>query len=229
MWKQIPISELSDLEINKSGKIRFIDSHKKKHQAITAQGYLVIYHANKTWPVHRLVAETYIGSTKGLEVHHKNEKRDDPSVDNLQICTHDEHMRLHGLVSDKVPVLKQQKRQQLSEQDVHEVCKLLMKGYTYPQIREQLHLYGVTNDAIGKIATGKNWAQITCMYDLPQTRKPKVMNSYSTQQEIIGRMMNQGYSISDIADQLGVTITNKTEYDRLYKCAKRYAKKYVKG
>lgn len=26
-----------------------------------------------------------------------------------------------------------------------------MEGYTYPQMREQLRLYGVTNDAIGKI------------------------------------------------------------------------------
>lgn len=58
------------------------------------KGYLRVLIAKKTYLVHRLVAETYLGEiTEGCEIDHINRNKGDNRVENLRIVSHKENQR----------------------------------------------------------------------------------------------------------------------------------------
>lgn len=232
-WKSVKYpKELSDLlEVTKYGDIRHKSDKILVPQYIDPRGYKVIYLNNKEYKAHRLVAGTFCGKlTDNLEVHHINEDRQNNWWGNLLICTHAEHVRIHHKTTTSDVVYEKIYKGEpiLTEDQVHDICKLLENGLSYPKIREKLHLYNVSDDAIGKIAKGKNWLHISSLYDI-KTEKRATMDSYTPYAKQIGIMMYNGMKINDIARRLNIPITNKTEYDRLFKCAKRYKKQFIEG
>ena len=82
------------------------ESHPwQKHESITWSGYREIYspeHPNKTKrgyvKEHRLVVEQAIGRflSTDEQVHHINGDKLDNRIENLQIMSHQEHLKMHG-------------------------------------------------------------------------------------------------------------------------------------
>lgn len=97
----------------------------------------------KEFPAHRLVAEMFIPNPDNKPwVNHKNGKKDDPSVENLEWCTPSEnnyHAYETGLSVGKrpskdVPTYSGEypeygKGEEVTEEDVRVVCHLIEQGY----------------------------------------------------------------------------------------------------
>lgn len=230
-WKTVKYpKELSDLEITKYGDIRRKSDKVELPLHYNYKGYLVLYYNNKDYKVHRMVAGTFCGKlTDKLEVHHIDGNRANPRWDNLLICTHAEHMKIHHSTAEDIEYIKPAPGTTvLTEDQVHEICKMLELGYSRKKIRYELKLYNVSISCLNAIAQGKIWEHISSQYDI-KTKTFSCTNSYTKDAKQIGIMMYNGMSIKDIARRLGVNITNKTEYDRLYKCAKRYKRYFIEG
>ena len=241
MWKKITSPpELSWLDVSEDGKVRRHDTgapypihpDPAGYPEITVLGERIVnpttatkYHT-KVYKVHRLVAAQFIGPIpEGYEVHHIDEDKTNPYYKNLKICTPLEHRREHATTSAPIPSSPAHHGDTvLTEDQVHAICKMLVDGKSFPQIREALHLYGITDDCIGKIAQGKRWKKIRCLYDIPINTR-ETMNHYSDRALVIGIMKSRGYTIPDIGRMLGEVVGHKGDksYDRLAKCALRYA------
>lgn len=51
--------------------------------------------------MHTLVAENFIGDTRGKEIHHKDYNPSNNCVENLEIKTRSEHHKIHNEKKDK--------------------------------------------------------------------------------------------------------------------------------
>lgn len=234
MWKQILSPPgLSKYEISEYGEIRDIETKTPKPIYKDAHGYPVVYmnyvrvrkgkYKYTEYKVHRLVAEQYIGHIPdGYEVHHLDENKSNPYYKNLVICSPKEHRRYHATTREPVPNTVEYKGLPLmSDETVHKICQMLEDGCSFPFIRETLKIYNVTDDAIGKIAQGKNWRRISSQYNIPKVTR-ECMNSYSDYAVVIAILRNKGMLIKDIARCIGFELKTKREYDRLEKCTSRY-------
>lgn len=94
-----PMNEKTKKSIAEANSLKGI-GHKKKHQT----GYIMIYFpdhpkSNKDGYImeHDLIMECCIGRWLNNDevVHHKNHKRNDNRIENLQLLTKSEHARLH--------------------------------------------------------------------------------------------------------------------------------------
>jgi len=231
MWKPIKRPKsLHGYEISDSGEIRNIVTKIPHYQYIDSKGYWCIKSKNVEYKTHRLVADHYIRRlTKKLEVHHEDHNKANPNVTNLQVCTKKQHRRLHATTKAPVPCTPSTPGiAVLTEPIVHAICKYIKKGYSYPKIREELHLYNITDDAINKIAIGKNWKHIADQYDItPRTRS--CMNSYSDHALEIAILLNRNVRVKEIAEVMGFEIENNTDYQRLFKAATRYKNELLAG
>lgn len=60
----------------------------------TAKGYISVEIESKTYPIHRLVAKSFIdNSFNKPQINHKNGIKEDNNVDNLEWVTNDENMK----------------------------------------------------------------------------------------------------------------------------------------
>jgi hypothetical protein len=168
---------------------------------------------------HRIVAHTYIGDVTGKIVHHSDENKENPAVDNLIIeDTQTDHLQ-HHVVGDSNPTAV------LTNEEVHSICKLLEDRVPFPKIIEQVHNPNLTPDIISKISVGKNWYNISSQYNIPRVKR-SIMNEFSSMAEEIGKtIVENNLTILEAADYFGIERGTK-RYDRFHKCAKRYVEKY---
>lgn len=229
MWKHVTEIPNVNLEVSECGIVRDADTKTTIYQYKDHNGYPCIKINNKEYKVHRLVANHYVKEiTNGLEVHHLDFDKSNPYYKNLVVCTRDEHRRYHSSTFNKVKYTPSKHGDTvLTEQDVHNICRLIKSGYSYPRIRQDLGLYNITDDCINKITIGKNWKHISKQYDLKPAKR-KHMKLYSDRQKDIALLMYRGYNLRDIAESMGFDVSNKTEYNNFYKCAKRYYNKFLR-
>lgn len=73
------VSTIGRIKNNSTGHIKAVRTHN---------GYSVVY-LNKRYRIHRLVAEAFIPNPNNYPIiNHKNEKKGDNRVENLEWCTH---------------------------------------------------------------------------------------------------------------------------------------------
>lgn len=125
------------------------------------RGYIRVedrYRSGTRWLAHVLVWEAVNGPVlPGLEINHKNGRKTDNRISNLEMVTHQKnilHAYATGLKSnqgDRHPCRK------LSSSDVRLIRQLLSNGQTGASIARH---YGVTPEAIYAIRSRKNWAHV---------------------------------------------------------------------
>ncbi len=111
--------------------------------------------------VHRLVALSFLGKPDdNFQINHKNGKKQDNRVENLEWVTPAEnmsHARNAGLI--EIPKGEQHYKATLTEQQVKEILELLQDGKITKRGIERK--YGVGRGVVTAIASGKSWKHIT--------------------------------------------------------------------
>ncbi len=174
IWKTIPSHP--NYQVSNLGRIRYISILK---QSVSNCGYLRVYlserkqgGSQRTLTVHGLVANAFLGErTKGMQVNHKDGKKENNTIENLEYVTPSENQRHAiriGLVgigenhySHLKPYLVQRGEQasaaKINENDVREIRKLADEGVPRKEIQKRFSLSKAT---ISKIITRKNWAHV---------------------------------------------------------------------
>lgn len=84
----IPIKDLEHYKIDKLGNIFSLKKQIYLKQSLNKDGYAYVIIKNKQRLIHRLVAITFIENPNNYkEVNHKNEKKNDNRVENLEWCS----------------------------------------------------------------------------------------------------------------------------------------------
>jgi hypothetical protein len=128
-------------------------------QTPNTKGYLLVgptvNRIQRTRPVHRLVAETFIPRPEGAyEVNHKNGVKTDNRVENLEWVSADANMKhavangLRALGGGKAHWAKLQAR------DIPDIRARIARGESLGSIGR---LYGVDHSSIRAIKTGRSW------------------------------------------------------------------------
>ena len=167
-------------EVSTLGEVRDIITGEILRQSYN-RGYLQTGVYGTTMLVHRLVAMAFIpvpkryldqGLTmKDLAVHHKNHKRWNNVVTNLDWCTQQEN----NLEAKEAGVLKwfegdEHPRSIVTNEQIEEVCQLLQEGYKVKKIER---MTGVSNRVIVNVKYGTSWRHISKKYNF---QKPKKQN-----------------------------------------------------
>ena len=150
--------------VSESGEI-YNASGKKLRQGVNHKGYLhVSLRVNKkphTKTVHRIVAETYIPNPLGLsDVDHIDGIKTNNSVTNLRWLSHGDNIRHCYALENRSARGENNARALVTEQVVHEICRLLQRGIACAEIRDMGYPYVITRS----IRSKKNWRHISKQY-----------------------------------------------------------------
>ena len=117
--------------------------------------------AQKTFPVHILVARHFIGPCpEGMEVNHKDRNRHNPRADNLEYLTPSQNVQhsydngRESLKGERNPAAK------LTESDVKEIRSIYRRGVKGLGQVALAHRFGVTQSAIWRILQGLVWKEV---------------------------------------------------------------------
>jgi len=164
-WRQIDgysgayeISDFGRVKRTSPGMSSYPDFLRRQNP--NHKGYLCVHlvhgDVNKTRSVHKLVAEAFIGECpEGMFVHHIDSDKTNNNVSNLMYVTPSENLRYSFMSGERSHRGEKHPSNILTENDVHEIRKLLKDGdLTQKEIGK---MYGVDRTTIGKIKNKNNW------------------------------------------------------------------------
>lgn len=103
VWKDVPEYE-GLYKVSNMGRVYGIKRNNILSPAPNEKGYMYVVlcknNKMKSFRVHRLVAKTFLGDFKGMEINHIDGNKKNNELSNLEYCTHKENMShaiLHGL------------------------------------------------------------------------------------------------------------------------------------
>ena len=184
------IQEFPTYEINEQGDVRNIKTKRTKyinkgHEKVY---YLIQFKADKktyTRKIHRLVAEYFLGKPSlELEdecskihpfkpvVNHIDHDKTNNHFSNLEWCSmqhNSDEAYLHGMV----PALKGELngRAILTEEDVHEMCRLFEKGGI--TVEGMGFMFNISRSQASKIRAGLSWVHVWEQYNIVVKRRKK--------------------------------------------------------
>lgn len=163
-------------QVSNQGRVRgldrtVIDRNGKPHivrgkvlkLTTTSFGHLTVgltkHSQQTTFPIHRLVAQAFIGDVTRKVVHHKNEDPLDNFLENLDIVSFFFHNILHH-TGKPLPCNQGALHQnaKLSEDDVL-IIRELANEKVYPQCELSV-MFSVGEGTISKIVSRKSWAYL---------------------------------------------------------------------
>lgn len=129
------------------------------------KGYLIVkVYIGGKWTskaVHRFVAEAWIGNPDNLpEVNHIDCNRQNNSVSNLEWCTHSYNIEYSYDTKGRSATGEDNARCITTEEEVRQVCELLVAGITSAKIRDRGYDYNL----VRAIKSRKNWTHISKEY-----------------------------------------------------------------
>ena len=161
-WKEVNpdyiVSSEGQVMSRKSGKLKML----KPIPDSGGYPFVGIYFggAKRLRPVHQLVAEAFLGPrpTPSHEVNHKNGVRLDNRDHNLEWVTKSGNQQhsLHVLGNKaKMPRGEAHHKAKFTVTDVREILQRCAAGETQTRVAAD---YGVRQQAVSEIVTGRNWA-----------------------------------------------------------------------
>lgn len=174
----------------------------------------------------RMVAEAWVHNpdkTRKIHVNHKNSDTLDDSVDNLEWCTPSENMN-HGIRHGNKQTGCGLYNGQLTDAEVHDICRLLKDGLIVKDIAEK---FNVSKDIIRKIRAGDTYFHVRCLYDIEHNYRHEF--SESTVRWVCSKVV-EGWSDKEISDKsknknLTIIDIKRIRYGiRYYDISKEYFK-----
>ena len=152
--RKIPIEELSGYSATCCGDVigprgSVLKPRKRK------DGYLDLSIRRKSYYVHRLIAETFIGlgACLGLPVNHLDGDKTNNRTDNLEYVTDSENTQ-HAYNTGLAPVGRERTDSVLTEEAVLDIRTRRMSSRAYAK------LYGVGKSTVLKAQRGETWRHI---------------------------------------------------------------------
>jgi hypothetical protein len=190
MWKAIMINEEpSGYYVNEDGVVLTLKKKPMKYQ-LDQRGYHCITIRGKKFRIHRLVAMAFIPNPENKrEVNHIDGNKDNNHVSNLEWVTSSENM-CHAYRTGLHPVMhgEAHPESKYTEEDIHNVCKLIVEGKTRKEISK---LTGVSYTTVCDISIGKAWTRISSQYDLENSNRRKYRKFYQYIDDAIRNGVNK--------------------------------------
>lgn len=120
--------------------------------------------------VHKAVARSWLENDdpeNKIQVNHIDGNKLNNNVENLEWCTLSQN-QIHAHLSGLKGKGEELYNAQLSDNQVHEICKLLCDGV---RVNELSKLYNVSLDIIRKIKAGDTYFHVRTLYEIPHTYK----------------------------------------------------------
>lgn len=175
------------------------DREKKMKSTTTQFGYLSFRlsenNVTSTRFVHVIVAQCWIENDDPLNkvnVNHKDGNKGNPHGDNLEWVTRSQNQR-HAVNTGLKQKGQELYNSKLTNEQVHEVCKLLVSGWRIKDIADK---FGVSRDLLSKIKSGDSYSDIRASYKVPCKYQNEL--SVSTVKWVCEKIV-QGYADANIS------------------------------
>jgi len=123
--------------------------------------------------IHRLVASAFIPNPENKpQVNHISGVKEDNNVNNLEWCTRFENMEHAFAIGLKSNVGIHHPKTHLTEAEVIEIYKLTHTGSSGQKAIGEL--FRITQQAVSKIKTGRNWKELTASINLQTQEQMQV-------------------------------------------------------
>lgn len=225
MFKELIYPDIKNIYlISEYGVVINKYTHKEVKSYVSKKtGYVLIKLARYTFkaPVllHRLVAETFVGSVKDMEVNHEDCNKQNNFYKNLTIVTSQDNT-LHAYANNLCQILENKYNASLTNNEVHKICRYLEKGKSYEFIMNKIN---VKKDVLKKIANGKNYKNISLQYSINSIDRRYKENNEKLTSKIIN-LLNSG-----ITKQREITNILNIEYSKKHiNLIKNIKRKYKK-
>ena len=205
-----------------------------------------INESRKSFRIHRLVIATFqpiklVG--KDL-VNHKDLNKHNNDINNLEYVTDSENCRhairnhARKLVEGEVEPMylcesnkagKANGRNSVfAEEQVHQICKMMENNTPYPEILENIGLPADKHllDILTKIRAKKLWYGISKNYNIPNKEYRSEAIHYDDKTiENICKLICKDVKYRDMANELGIDISNRKDYDKFAHLVRRIKNK----
>lgn len=121
---------------------------------------------SKQQRLHRLIAMAWIPNddpVNKIQVNHKDGDKFNNSIENLEWVTPSQNQQ-HAIVSGLKGKGEELYNSLLLDDQVHEICKLLVEGWTTKELSEK---YSVPRGIILQLRSGDAYVHIRSLYDIP--------------------------------------------------------------
>lgn len=157
-WKPVPSFPMYDAST--LGRIRNREQGHLLQNWQDRYGYvqvrLSVDGLKKQVPMHRVVAEAFLGPANGMTVNHRDGDKLHNAIANLEYMTNAENIE-HASISGFL----RGPTERISEAVAREICQLLHAGRRSGEVAAQL---GVTLEVVKKIRRRKTWTQVSAPY-----------------------------------------------------------------
>ncbi len=231
-WKMISIDKINTgYYISNTGKI--LDPNGKYVKLYkNTSGYLATWlkykadnvQYSKNVSIHRLVAQVFISNPDNKpEVNHINFNPECNWVGNLEWMTHKENIN-YSIASGHQVVGSIHKNAKCTDQQIHEVCKLLESNNM--TIKKISDITGVPIKTIQHIRFDNGWKHISSNYNIIKDKR-KQGPKFSEISNFIMELIKDGKSNSEIyrlieINKYGENINKKSIHDMVYHNRKSY-------
>lgn len=235
IWKNIYLDgKLSDYDISNNGQVLNRTTGKLRTPCISnSYLHITLYMkgSSYTFSIHQLVAIYFVNNPDPLNrntVDHKDGNKLNNWYWNLEWVTPKENKRRAILMGLDNPHHGNQPKgiesgvSNHTEQEAHDVCKMLEQGFNMMEISNKLH---VDKDFVRYIKRG-GWNHISSQYRIPETKSIQIM----TVEELAGIRYLNDFNISnrDIASAIGLPDPDNRGRKRVCDYRNKFFKKYEK-